>query len=145
MQQKIRNSFTLQRTFEQRISSLKVKISPTFQRTFFGVCPPIRENFYKKCALGFLRTRAQYICGYEILENSKHSRCPYTRRFSIKETLPLIYKMLVGMPPKPSIFTKGRLPMANRTRPNQILFFVSDDEKRMIQAKMARSTSMWAL
>ena len=42
------------------------------------------------------------------------------------------------MPPKPSIFTKGRLPMANRTRPNQILFFVSDDEKRMIQAKMAQ-------
>ena len=28
--------------------------------------------------------------------------------------------------------------MANRTRPNQILFFVSDDEKRMIQAKMAQ-------
>lgn len=26
--------------------------------------------------------------------------------------------------------------MANRTRPNQILFFVSDDEKRIIQAKM---------
>ena len=50
--------------------------------------------------------------------------------------------MLVGMPPKPSIFTKGRLPMASRTRPNQILyqilFFVSDDEKRMIQAKMAQ-------
>ena len=50
--------------------------------------------------------------------------------------------MLVGMPPKPSIFTKGRLPMASRTRPNQILyqilFFVSDDEKRIIQAKMAQ-------
>jgi alpha/beta superfamily hydrolase len=46
--------------------------------------------------------------------------------------------MLVGMSPKPSIFTKGRLPMANRTRPNQILFFVSDDEKRIIQAKMAQ-------
>ena len=29
--------------------------------------------------------------------------------------------------------------MANRTRPNQILFFVSDDEKRIIQAKMAIS------
>ena len=42
------------------------------------------------------------------------------------------------MHPKPSIFTKGRLPMANRTRPNQILFFVSDDEKRIIQAKMAQ-------
>ena len=28
--------------------------------------------------------------------------------------------------------------MANRTRPNQILFFVSDDEKRIIQAKMAQ-------
>ena len=32
--------------------------------------------------------------------------------------------------------------MASRTRPNQILyqilFFVSDDEKRMIQAKMAQ-------
>ena len=42
------------------------------------------------------------------------------------------------MSPKPSIFTKGRLPMANRTRPNQILFFVSDDEKRIIQAKMAQ-------
>ena len=27
--------------------------------------------------------------------------------------------------------------MANRTRPNQILFFVSDDEKRIIKAKMA--------
>ena len=26
--------------------------------------------------------------------------------------------------------------MANRTRPNQILFFVSDDEKRIIQNKM---------
>ena len=46
--------------------------------------------------------------------------------------------MLVGMPPKPFIFTKGRLPMANRTRPNQILFFVSDDEKRIIKAKMAQ-------
>ena len=92
----------------------------------------------KNAPSAFLRTRAQYICGYEILENSKHSRCPYTRRFSIKETLPLILKMLVGMSPKPSIFTKGRLPMANRTRPNQILFFVSDDEKRMIQAKMAQ-------
>ena len=46
--------------------------------------------------------------------------------------------MLVGMSPKPSIFTKGRLPMANRTRPNQILFFVSDDEKRIIKAKMAQ-------
>ncbi len=28
--------------------------------------------------------------------------------------------------------------MANRTRPNQILFCVSDDEKRIIQAKMAQ-------
>ena len=28
--------------------------------------------------------------------------------------------------------------MANRTRPNQILFFVSDDEKRVIKAKMAQ-------
>ena len=28
--------------------------------------------------------------------------------------------------------------MANRTRPNQILFFVSDDEKRIIKAKMAQ-------
>ena len=28
--------------------------------------------------------------------------------------------------------------MANRTRPNQILFFVSDDEKRIILAKMAQ-------
>ena len=28
--------------------------------------------------------------------------------------------------------------MANRTRPNQILFFISDDEKRIIQAKMAQ-------
>ena len=28
--------------------------------------------------------------------------------------------------------------MANRTRPNQILFFVSDDEKRIIQNKMAQ-------
>ena len=28
--------------------------------------------------------------------------------------------------------------MANRTRPNQILFFVSDDKKRMIQAKMVQ-------
>ena len=46
--------------------------------------------------------------------------------------------MLVGKFPKPSIFTKGRLPMANRTRPNQILFFVSDDEKRIIKAKMAQ-------
>ena len=26
--------------------------------------------------------------------------------------------------------------MANRTRPNQILFFVSDDEKRIIKGKM---------
>lgn len=26
--------------------------------------------------------------------------------------------------------------MANRTRPNQILFFVSDDEKRIIKVKM---------
>ena len=26
--------------------------------------------------------------------------------------------------------------MANRTRPNQILFFVSDDEKRIIKAKI---------
>ena len=26
--------------------------------------------------------------------------------------------------------------MANRTRPNQILFFVSDEEKRIIKAKM---------
>ena len=28
--------------------------------------------------------------------------------------------------------------MANRTRPNQILFFVSDDEKKIIKAKMAQ-------
>ena len=28
--------------------------------------------------------------------------------------------------------------MANRTRPNQILFFVSDAEKRIIKAKMAQ-------
>ena len=28
--------------------------------------------------------------------------------------------------------------MANRTRPNQILFFVSDDEKRIIKSKMAQ-------
>ena len=28
--------------------------------------------------------------------------------------------------------------MANRTRPNQILFFVSNDEKRIIKAKMAQ-------
>ena len=28
--------------------------------------------------------------------------------------------------------------MANRTRPNQILFFVSDDENRIIKAKMAQ-------
>ena len=28
--------------------------------------------------------------------------------------------------------------MANRTRPNQILFFVSDEEKRIIRAKMAQ-------
>ena len=28
--------------------------------------------------------------------------------------------------------------MANRTRPNQILFFVSDDEERIIKAKMAQ-------
>ena len=28
--------------------------------------------------------------------------------------------------------------MAKRTRPNQILFFVSDDEKRIIQSKMAQ-------
>lgn len=28
--------------------------------------------------------------------------------------------------------------MANRTRPNQILFCVSDDEKRIIEAKMAQ-------
>ena len=28
--------------------------------------------------------------------------------------------------------------MANRTRPNQILFCVSDDEKRIIKAKMAQ-------
>ena len=36
--------------------------------------------------------------------------------------------------------------MANRTRPNQILFFVSDDEKRIIQAKMAQlgTTNMGA-
>lgn len=30
--------------------------------------------------------------GNTILENSKHSRCIYTRRFPIKETLPLIEK-----------------------------------------------------
>ena len=36
--------------------------------------------------------------------------------------------------------------MANRTRPNQILFFVSDDEKRIIKAKMAQlgTTNMGA-
>ena len=28
--------------------------------------------------------------------------------------------------------------MANRTRPNQILFFVSDEEKRIIKSKMAQ-------
>ena len=28
--------------------------------------------------------------------------------------------------------------MANRARPNQILFFVSDEEKRIIKAKMAQ-------
>ena len=28
--------------------------------------------------------------------------------------------------------------MANRTRPNQILFFVSDDEKRIINGKMKK-------
>ena len=28
--------------------------------------------------------------------------------------------------------------MANRTRPNQILFFVSDYEKRIIKSKMAQ-------
>ena len=28
--------------------------------------------------------------------------------------------------------------MANRTRPNQIRFFVSDDEKRIIKARMAQ-------
>lgn len=42
------------------------------------------------------------------LHNSKHSRCIYTRRFLIKETLPLIEEMLVGKSPKPSSFTKGR-------------------------------------
>lgn len=46
--------------------------------------------------------------------------------------------MLVGKPPKPSSFTKGRNAMANRMRPNQILFFVSDDEKKIIKAKMAQ-------
>ena len=46
--------------------------------------------------------------GNTILENSKHSRCIYTRRFLIKETLPLIEEMLVGKSPKPSSFTKGR-------------------------------------
>ena len=46
--------------------------------------------------------------GNTILENSKHSRCIYTRRFPIKETLPLIAEMLVGKPPKPSSFAKGR-------------------------------------
>ena len=46
--------------------------------------------------------------GNTILENSKHSRCIYTRRFPIKETLPLIEEMLVGKSPKPSSFTKGR-------------------------------------
>ena len=58
--------------------------------------------------------------------------------FPIKGTLPLIQKMLVGKPPKPSINAKGRLLMANRTRPNQILFFVSDEEKRIIKSKMAQ-------
>ena len=42
------------------------------------------------------------------------------------------------MSPKPSIFTKGRTQMANRTRPNQLLFCVSDSEKRIIKAKMAQ-------
>ena len=28
--------------------------------------------------------------------------------------------------------------MANKTRPNPILFFVSDDEKKIIKAKMAQ-------
>ena len=35
-------------------------------------------------------------------------------------------------------FTKGQLHMANRKRPIQILFCVSDDEKRIIKAKMAQ-------
>ena len=46
--------------------------------------------------------------GIRFWEISKHSRCIYTRRFPIKETLPLIAEMLVGKSPKPSSFTKGR-------------------------------------
>ena len=59
--------------------------------------------------------------------------------FSIKGTLPLIFNMLVGsLPNSLSLRKDGLPPMANRTRPNQILFCVSDDEKRIIQAKMAQ-------
>ena len=59
-------------------------------------------------------------------------------RFSIKEPLPLILKMLVGSIPNPLKLRKDEMPMANRKRQNQILFFVSDDEKRIIKAKMAQ-------
>lgn len=62
--------------------------------------------------------------GNTILENSKHSRCIYTRRFSIKETLPLNLKNACWECLQhqqswchPLPLRKDRTPMANRTRP----------------------------
>ena len=49
-----------------------------FQRTFFTdaqVCADISST---KCAPDFAKAGAQNICGYEIRENSKQIRCPYT-------------------------------------------------------------------
>lgn len=55
--------FTLQRTFFRRLSGQKL------------------EKGKEKCAPSLWKTGAHSICGYVILENSKHSRCMCTRRF----------------------------------------------------------------
>ena len=55
------------------------KTSLTLQRTDFHPNTPFEgKDCNKKALSAFSKARAQYICGYEILENSKHSRCIYT-------------------------------------------------------------------
>ena len=58
--------------------------------------------------------------------------------FRLRKPSPQSEKCLLGCLPNPLPLRKDGTPMANRTRPNQILFFVSDDEKKIIKAKMAQ-------
>ena len=81
--------------------------------------------------------------GNTILENSKHSRCIYTRRFPIKETLSLNLKNACWECLQhqqswchPLPLQKDRTPMANRTRPIIMRLAVTEYEKELIERKM---------